>query len=527
MDHSAAIITLVVLAVVAFLFVTELIPLAVTAMGATVALGIFGVLSPKEVFAGLSNSTVVLFAGMFVVGAAMLESGLAQSIGSQVVKRVGTKELPLMIALMALTIVMSSFASNTGTVACLLPVIIGICVAARIPCSPLLMGLAVAANTGGTITMVGTPPNIIAAATLESAGMVPFGFFEFAIIGVPLSIVSVLYMMTLGRKLTPKNYADMASIGTVTSSGTPRARMYCILILIFVIFGLVFGIPGLTQEMVAVIGALACVLTGTLSEKKAYRGIDWVTIFLFAGMLPLANALDKTGAGGMIADVVVGLMGDSPSPYLFMVVLFSLSCGLSQFMSNTAAAALLCPIGLSIADKVGASPYPVIMAISIGASCAFTTPVATPPNTLVLAPGKFKFMDYVRVGSPLVVVSLLVCVLIIPMAWPFDAKARVAAPTTTEVVAPAETANAASAAPAAAADVAAPATDVATADATAPATNAANADAAAPAEDAQAATASASFEGDAAVAADDAAAADTAAEADEPVADEDNSEEAK
>ena len=91
MDHSAAIITLSVLAVVAFLFVTELIPLAVTAMGATVALGIFGVLSPKEVFAGLSNSTVVLFAGMFVVGAAMLESGLAQRIGSMVVKRVGTK----------------------------------------------------------------------------------------------------------------------------------------------------------------------------------------------------------------------------------------------------------------------------------------------------------------------------------------------------------------------------------------------------------------------------------------------------
>lgn len=424
MDHSAAIITLSVLAVVAFLFVTELIPLAVTAMGATVALGVFGVLSPKEVFAGLSNSTVVLFAGMFVVGAAMLESGLAQRIGSMVVKRVGTKEIPLMAAMMTLTIVMSSFASNTGTVACLLPVIIGICVAARIPCSPLLMGLAVAANTGGTITMVGTPPNIIASATLESSNMAPFGFFEFAIIGVPLSVMSVIYMMTIGRKLTPHNYADMASVGTVTSSGTPRARMYCILILLFVIYGLVFGIPGLTQEMVAVIGALACVLTGTLSEKKAYRGIDWVTIFLFAGMLPLANALDKTGAGGMIADVVVGLMGDSPSPYMFMVVLFTLSCGLSQFMSNTAAAALLCPIGLSIAAKMGASPYPVLMAISIGASCAFTTPVATPPNTLVLAPGKFKFMDYVRVGSPLVVLSLLVCVVVIPMAWPFKVEAE-------------------------------------------------------------------------------------------------------
>lgn len=419
MDHSQAIITLVVLAVVAFLFVTELIPLAVTAIGASVALGFLGVLTPKEVFSGLSNSTVVLFAGMFVVGAAMLESGLAQTIGNSVVKKVGTKELPLMIALMSLTILMSSFASNTGTVACLMPVIIGICVAAKIPSSALLMGLAIAANTGGTITMVGTPPNIIAAGALDAAGIKPFGFFEFAAIGIPLSIMSVIYMVLIGRRILPHNYSDVGAVSTVSSSGTPRSRIICLLILLFVIAGLIFGIPGLTQEMVAIIGALACVLFGCLSEKKAYQGIDWVTIFLFAGMLPISTALEKTGAGAMIADEVVGLVGDNPSPYLFMLVLFCLSCGLTQFMSNTAAAALLCPIGISIANKMGCSPYPVLMAIAIAASCAFTTPVATPPNTLVMGPGKFKFVDYIKIGVPLVFLSLIICVLIIPMVWPF------------------------------------------------------------------------------------------------------------
>ncbi len=419
MDHSQAIITLVVLAVVAFLFVTELIPLAVTAIGASVALGFLGVLTPKEVFSGLSNSTVVLFAGMFVVGAAMLESGLAQTIGNSVVKKVGTKELPLMIALMSLTILMSSFASNTGTVACLMPVIIGICVAAKIPSSALLMGLAIAANTGGTITMVGTPPNIIAAGALDAAGIKPFGFFEFAAIGIPLSIMSVIYMVLIGRRILPHNYSDVGAVSTVSSAGTPRSRIVCLLILLFVIAGLIFGIPGLTQEMVAIIGALACVLFGCLSEKKAYQGIDWVTIFLFAGMLPISTALEKTGAGAMIADEVVGLVGDNPSPYLFMLVLFCLSCGLTQFMSNTAAAALLCPIGISIANKMGCSPYPVLMAIAIAASCAFTTPVATPPNTLVMGPGKFKFVDYIKIGVPLVFLSLIICVLIIPMVWPF------------------------------------------------------------------------------------------------------------
>ncbi len=415
-----AIITLIVLAVVAFLFVTELIPLAVTSMGASVVLGVLGVLTPKEVFSGLSNSTVVLFAGMFVVGAAMLESGVAQTIGNWVVKKVGTREVPLMTAMMLITIIMSSFCSNTGTVACLMPVIIGICAAAKIPVSPLLMGLAVAANTGGTITMVGTPPNIIGAGALEAAGIPSFGFFEFALIGIPLSLVSLIFMITIGRRIVPKNMADLGSIDTTQGmTGSPRARWICAGILIYVVIGLCIGIPGLNAEMVAVSGGLLCVLLGCLSERAAYDGIDWVTIFLFAGMLPIAEALDKTGAGSMIAREVVGLVGENPSSFLFMLVLFCLSCGLTQFMSNTAASALLCPIGISIAQEMGSSPYPVVMAIAIAASCAFTTPVATPPNTLVMGPGGFKFRDYIIVGVPLVIISLILCCIIIPICWPF------------------------------------------------------------------------------------------------------------
>ncbi len=118
-----AVITLCVLAVAAFLFVTELIPLAVTAMAACTALGILGVLPSKQVYAGLSNSTVVLFGGMFVIGAAMFKTGLAEAIGIAVVKKAGTNQVPLMAAIMLVTIVLSSVSSNTGTVACLMPVI--------------------------------------------------------------------------------------------------------------------------------------------------------------------------------------------------------------------------------------------------------------------------------------------------------------------------------------------------------------------------------------------------------------------
>ena len=416
-----ATLTLAVLGVAALFFATEIIPLAVTAMGAAIALGLLGVLTPKEVFSGLSNSTVVLFAGMFVIGAAMFQTGLAQWIGIAVVKKSGTNERALMIALMTITIVLSSVSSNTATVACLMPVVVQICAAAKIPVSPQLMALAVAANVGGTITMIGTPPNILMSATLQASGLQPFGFFEFAWIGIPLSILGLVYMLTIGYKLCPRHEVKVE--GDTKAEDGPKDKnkmMVCLAILLCVIVAMVLekdiNVPMQTS---AIIGALACVLTGCLSEKQAYAGIDWTTIFLFAGMLPLASAMDKSGAGKLIAEFVVGLMGASPSPIVIVIAMFILSCGLTQFMSNTAAAALLAPIGISIAQSIGAAPYPVIMAIGIAASCAFTTPVATPPNTLVLGPGQFRFMDYVKVGLPLVFISLAVCAIIIPLVWPF------------------------------------------------------------------------------------------------------------
>ena len=420
---DAAMLTLGVLAVAALLFATEIIPLAVTAMGAAIALGLLGVLTPAQVFSGLSNSTVVLFAGMFIIGAAMFQTGLAQKIGIAVVKKSGSDERPLMAALMLITIVLSSVSSNTATVACLMPVVIQICAAAKLPVSPQLMALAVAANVGGTITMIGTSPNILMSATLQATGLEPFGFFEFAWIGVPLSIVGMIYMLTIGRKLCPRHMVESdASAGSGAKEETKDTRkmMICAAILLGVVTAMVLEkdihVP---MQMSAIIGGLLCVLTGCLNEKQAYEGIDWTTIFLFAGMLPLASAMEKSGAGALIANFVVGLMGDAPSPYLIVVAMFILSCGLTQFMSNTAAAALLAPIAISIAQSIGVSPYPVVMAIGIAASCAFTTPVATPPNTLVLGPGKFRFMDYVKIGLPLVFVSLIVCVAIIPLVWPF------------------------------------------------------------------------------------------------------------
>ena len=426
-----AIITLCVLAVAAFLFVTELIPLAVTAMAACTALGILGVLPSKQVYAGLSNSTVVLFGGMFVIGAAMFKTGLAEAIGLWVVNKAGTKEVPLMGAIMLVTIILSSVSSNTGTVACLMPVVIGIANAANIPASKELMPLAVAANVGGTITMIGTPPNVIVTGALSAAGLPSFGFFEFALIGVPLSVIVLVYMLTIGRKTIPAKSAGAMDEEAVKAAkeeagasddNAPKSKtkMWISgLILIGVVVAMALNLKTVPLQTAAVTGAILCVITGCLKEKEAYAGIDWVTIFLFAGMLSVATAMDKTGAGKLIADTVVNMMGDHPNPIVLCAVLYLISNVLTQFMSNTASAALLAPIGISIAQSIGADPKPVLMAIGIAASMAFATPMATPPNTLVLGPGGFSFNDYVKVGVPLCIITFIASVIIIPIFWPF------------------------------------------------------------------------------------------------------------
>ena len=420
---SPAIKTLIILAVVAIFFITELIPLAVTSMGGAIACGLVGVIPVKTVFSGLSNSTVVLFAGMFVISAAMFHTGLAQLIGERVVRALGTGENSLMLGVMAIGAIMSSVSSNTGTCAALLPVIIGICTAAKIPAKRQLMPLAFGCGIGGIITLVGTPPNIIASGALQNAGLRPFGFFEFAWIGIPLTIAAIAYMILIGKRFLPTGEIENVEIDedaaaeAKASSNDPKKQALVGATLLAVVVVMATGIVPL--QVAAVIGALFLVITRCVTEQQAYRGIDWVTIFLFAGMMPVATAMDKSGAGKLIAETVVGIMGGNPSPLMVTGILFILSCGLTQFMSNTASAALLCPIGISIAEQIGAQPHAVLMAIAVAASCAFATPVGTPPNTLVLGPGGYRFKDYVIAGTPLILVCLVVSLIIIPIVWPF------------------------------------------------------------------------------------------------------------
>ena len=419
---SPAIITLLFLAFAIVMFVTEKIPLGLTSMIVCVGLVITKVLDVKTAFSGFIDSNVILFVAMFIVGGALFETGMANEVGG-IVTKFAKSERSLIIAIMVIVGLMSGVLSNTGTAAILIPVIIGISAKSGFKRSRLLMPLVFAAAMGGNLSLIGAPGNMIAQSTLEQVGL-SFGFFEYAIVGLPILAVGILFYATIGFKLLPNH--DTTDDGSVFDdtkdfSSVPQwKKTLSLVILVATLLGMIFEDQiGIKLCVTGCVGAILLILTGVISEKDALKSIDLKTIFLFGGTLSLASALKETGAGQMIADKVIGALGANPSPYVLTFVVLVLCCAMTNFMSNTATTALMAPICLSIAQGMGADPRAVLMACVIGGSCAYATPIGMPANTMVVGAGGYKFMDYVKSGLPLIFIALVVSMIVLPIAFPF------------------------------------------------------------------------------------------------------------
>ncbi len=420
---NPAIITLIFLVFAIVMFVTEKIPLGLTSMIVCIGLVITGVLNVSDAFSGFINSNVILFVAMFIVGGALFETGMANEIGSLVTKFAKT-ERGLIVAIMIIVGVMSGFLSNTGTAAVLIPVVIGIAAKSGYKRSRLLMPLVFAAAMGGNLSLIGAPGNMIAQSALEPLDL-SFGFFEYAIVGLPILIAGILFYATIGFRILPHHdtvdeddsiFDESQDFGKV-----PKwKKVLSLVILIVTLIGMIFEEKiGIKLCITGCVGAILLILTGVISEKDALKSIDLKTIFLFGGTLSLAKALEVTGAGEMIADQVIGALGDHPSPVFFTLVVFLLCCVMTNFMSNTATTALMAPICVSIAQGMGADPRAVLMACVIGGSCAYATPIGMPANTMVVGAGNYKFNDYAKAGLPLILIATVISMIILPVAFPF------------------------------------------------------------------------------------------------------------
>ena len=329
----------------------------------------------------------------------------------------------LFFAILVIVGVMSGFLSNTGTAAILIPVVIGIAAKSGYSRSRLLMPLVFAAAMGGNLSLIGAPGNMIAQSSMEKIGL-KFGFFDYAKVGLPILVVGIIFFALFGYKFLPDK-VDTSGEGifdeTKDFSNVPKWKQtLSLIILLLTLLGMIFEDQiGIKLCVIGCVGALALIVTGVISEKDALLSIDLKTIFLFGGTLSLASALEATGAGELIADKVIGMLGDNPSPYILTFVIFMLCCIMTNFMSNTATTALMAPIGVSIAQGMGADPSAVLMACVNGGSCAFATPIGMPANTMVVTAGGYTFKDYAKAGIPMIVVATIVSMILLPIFYPF------------------------------------------------------------------------------------------------------------
>ncbi|MCH5365615.1 SLC13 family permease [Escherichia fergusonii] len=215
-----------------------------------------------------------------------------------------------------------------------------------------------------------------------------------------------------GRDFVVLNMPAEVSEASPAHSQAPHA-IFCLVLMIALM---------LTDEIPNPIAAIiACLLMGKfrcIDAESAYKAIHWPSIILIVGMMPFALALQKTGGVDL---VVKGLMevGGGKGPYIMLGCLFVLCAVIGLFISNTATAVLMAPIALAAAKTMGVSPYPFAMVVAMAASAAFMTPVSSPVNTLVLGPGKYRFSDFVKIGVPFTIIVMAVCLVIIPVMFPF------------------------------------------------------------------------------------------------------------
>ena len=426
-------IAIIILLLVIVSYVTEIIPMAVTAVAGPMLSLWMGIAPAGTAFGGFSNDATWLVCGMIMVGASLFETGVAATVGNSVVKKIKNSETRLVLLFFPMIMVMSAFLNNTSCTATFMPIIRAIAAnsGGNISAKRLLMPLAICSNCGGMLTLVGsTPPPIINGA-MAANGLTPFGFFTFAICGLPVCVGLIFFILFIMPTLTNRFWKDeiQAELAAQTSAEVKmeeqkydKRKMVTASLIMLTCIVLFVGQTTIfnnyfTLATVGLTGGMATVALGTMSLNRLFQLMDWNTFFLLSGSIGFANILVFTRADQLIANTVAAWVGDA-SLFVIFATFVILTAVLTQFMSNTACAAMMAPIGIFVALGAGMSPYPLMMAIASTAAASFVTPVANPSSTMVLTPGNYKFMDYVKVGGAYQVIAIAIIIAVCPIFWP-------------------------------------------------------------------------------------------------------------
>ncbi len=417
-DIRGAYISIAILVIAFILFFTEAFPLAITSMLVPIALAFPGIeiLSGKTAFENFGDDWVVCFMAIFITSDAIFRTGVAEKIGKSVLKLAGTSQRSI-IVVMGITVgVISAALSNSATMALFAPIIISAARASGLKPSQILMPMAFFICIGGNMTLLGASSKGVINGIMENMGVQAFGFFEYTPIGIVLFAIAAVYYWFIGWKFLPiiEDTAVISESGEAVKADRTDKQLWALLAFGVTIVTMATGF--LAAPMAGMVGMVIVVVSGCVTMSEAYKSVNWTTIFLFAGMLAMGQALVATGADKMIAYYVSQVV---TSPMVLLALIYIVTMVLTNFMSNTASASVAAPIAISCANQFGVSPLPFCMAVGIAASLCFMTPIATPANTIAFGLGGYQFKDFAKNGAPIQILMTIAGLIFIPIFFPF------------------------------------------------------------------------------------------------------------
>jgi sodium-dependent dicarboxylate transporter 2/3/5 len=410
-----------IFAIVAWLWISEAINISVTALLIPMLAVLAGIFPVSEAFVNFANPVIFLFMGGFALAAALQKHALDRALALKVLSLSSGRPLPSILLLFLTTAVLSMWISNTATVAMMLPLALGL-LAGRDPEREkslylfVLLGLAYSGNLGGMATLIGSPPNAIAAAA------VGLSFSDWLTWGVPVFLVLFPLMVIVLYLIFRPEFGDNL---TLEHQPTVNSRQRSLVIVIFLLTasGWLFSTPLANYFSVAsgfdsLVAVMAIVLltgSGCLSFKEFAEKTNWGILILFGGGLTLSALLQTSGASEWLAFQISSNLPVNNN-WLLLIVVCLFVIFLTELVSNTASAALLVPLFISVAVDLNLSPIGMAVVIALSASCAFMLPVATPPNAIVYSSGFVPQKKMMRAG---LILNTTIAFVIASIAWVF------------------------------------------------------------------------------------------------------------
>lgn len=394
-----AILTCIIFVITVVMLVRQKTSMILLGAVIPAVLASFGLISPGDAYKEFGNTTIVFFLSLCVVGDAFFKTGLADFLGEKVIGMLGKNEKGLLVGTGLVAGGLSAFMNDTGSTACLMPIVSSMADKAHVAKSKLLMALAFFASLGGTITLAGTTPHILVNGILADSGLREFEFFEYAKIGVPMLLMGIVYMCFVGTKLLPEKDMEIKNSGRVATRDKKKMITVAIIFIAVIVAMATKLVP---MHVAGVFGAILVVITGCITVKEAIAAFPVSTIFIVGGVFPLSKALLSSGAAEYLVDKISPLMQNFP-PIILLGGISLLMLTVTQFMMNSSATVLTLPIALMLCEAAGINPLAGAMAVSISASGVFATPFGNGANMLVWEAGGYTIKDYFKVGFPMIV----------------------------------------------------------------------------------------------------------------------------